>query len=106
VHWAFTGVGAAAAAGDAPSRSSASRTLAPRDDARHAHVADGPERCVGELAGAATVAIRLIESGRLPLARLHTHDFGLDEAEREIQTLAGEVPGELSIHSCLLPALG
>jgi 2-desacetyl-2-hydroxyethyl bacteriochlorophyllide A dehydrogenase len=48
-------------------------------------------------------AIRLIESGRVPLARMHTHDFALEEAERAIQTLAGEVPGAQSIHSCLLP---
>ncbi len=48
-------------------------------------------------------AIRLIESGRVPLERLHTHDFALEEAERAIQVLAGEVPGEQSIHSCLLP---
>src|SRR2546422_2367173 len=48
-------------------------------------------------------AIRLIESGRVPLARMHTHDFGLEEAERAIRTLGGEVPGEASIHSCLLP---
>jgi threonine dehydrogenase-like Zn-dependent dehydrogenase len=48
-------------------------------------------------------AIRLIESERVPLGRLHTHDFALEEAERAIQVLAGEVPGEQSIHSCLLP---
>jgi threonine dehydrogenase-like Zn-dependent dehydrogenase len=48
-------------------------------------------------------AIRLIESGRVPLARLHTHDFGLEEAELAIQTLAGEAAGEASIHSCLVP---
>lgn len=48
-------------------------------------------------------AIRLIESGRVPLAKIHTHDFPLEQAERAIQTLAGEVPGELSIHSCLMP---
>ncbi|TMA60879.1 MAG: zinc-binding dehydrogenase [Deltaproteobacteria bacterium] len=47
-------------------------------------------------------AIRLIESGRVPLARMHTHDFPLEEAELAIRTLAGEVPGETSIHSCLL----
>jgi threonine dehydrogenase-like Zn-dependent dehydrogenase len=51
-------------------------------------------------------AIRLIESGRVPLARLHTHDFALEEAERAIRTLAGEVPGEACIHACLLPARG
>jgi threonine dehydrogenase-like Zn-dependent dehydrogenase len=48
-------------------------------------------------------AIRLIESGRVPLERMHTHDFPLEEAERAIRTLAGEEPGEPSIHSCLLP---
>ena len=48
-------------------------------------------------------AIRLIESGRVPLERMHTHDFALEEAERAIRILAGEVPGEQSIHSCLLP---
>jgi threonine dehydrogenase-like Zn-dependent dehydrogenase len=48
-------------------------------------------------------AIRLIESGRVPLAKLHTHDFRLDQAELAIRTLAGEVPGDASIHSCLVP---
>lgn len=48
-------------------------------------------------------AIRLIESGRVPLERMHAHDFALPDAERAIQTLAGEIPGESSIHSCLLP---
>jgi threonine dehydrogenase-like Zn-dependent dehydrogenase len=48
-------------------------------------------------------AIRLIESGRVPLEKMHTHDFALEDAERAIRTLAGEVPGEASIHSCLLP---
>ena len=47
-------------------------------------------------------AIRLIESGRVPLAKMHTHDFPVEEAEMAIRTLAGEVPGETSIHSCLL----
>ena len=48
-------------------------------------------------------AIRLIESGRVPLARMHTHEFPLEDAELAIRTLAGEAPGEASIHSCLLP---
>ena len=48
-------------------------------------------------------AIRLIESGRVPLAQMHTHDFPLEQAELAIQTLAGEVPGSASIHSCLVP---
>jgi threonine dehydrogenase-like Zn-dependent dehydrogenase len=48
-------------------------------------------------------AIRLIESGRVPIEKMHTHDFPLEQAERAIQMLAGEIPGESSIHSCLLP---
>ena len=48
-------------------------------------------------------AIRLIESGRVPLERMHTHDFSLEEAELAIRTLAREIPDEESIHSCLLP---
>ena len=50
-------------------------------------------------------AIRLIESGRVPLEKMHTHDFALEDAELAIRTLAGEVDGESSIHSCLLPSL-
>jgi hypothetical protein len=37
---------------------------------------------------------------------MHTHDFTLREAELAIRTLAREIPGEESIHSCLLPTLG
>jgi threonine dehydrogenase-like Zn-dependent dehydrogenase len=48
-------------------------------------------------------AIRLIESGRVPLERMHTHDFPLEQADLAIRTLAGAVPGEASIHSCLVP---
>ncbi|MFQ5666256.1 MAG: zinc-binding dehydrogenase [Candidatus Binatia bacterium] len=48
-------------------------------------------------------AIRLIESGRVALDKMHTHDFALVEVERAIQMLGGEIPGEASIHSCLVP---
>ena len=51
-------------------------------------------------------AIRLIESGTVALEKMHTHDFTLREAELAIRTLAREIPGEESIHSCLLPTLG
>lgn len=50
-------------------------------------------------------AIRLIESGRMPLEKMHTHDFPLEQTELAIQTLAGEVPGDASIHSCLIPEM-
>ena len=48
-------------------------------------------------------AIRLLESRKYPIERMHTHDFPLEEAETAIRTLAREIPGEQSIHSCLLP---
>jgi len=57
----------------------------------------------GVTSRAYAAAIRLIESGRVPLEKMHTHDFRLEDAERAIQTLAGELPGEASIHSCLVP---
>ena len=60
----------------------------------------------GVTARAYDAAIRLIESGRGAFADMHTHDFRLEDAERAIQMLAGELPGETSIHSCLLPGLG
>ena len=58
----------------------------------------------GVTARAYDAAIRLIESGRVPLERLHTHAFELADAERAIRTLAGEIPDEHSIHSCLVPS--
>jgi threonine dehydrogenase-like Zn-dependent dehydrogenase len=48
-------------------------------------------------------AIRLIESGRVPVEAMHTHEFGLRDADLAIRTLARQVPGDESIHSCLLP---
>ena len=48
-------------------------------------------------------AIRLIESGRVPLEKMHTHDFPLEQAELAIRTLGGEVEGEVCIHACVLP---
>lgn len=59
-------------------------------------------------AGAATgeafaAAIAVIESGRFPLEKLHTHDFGLDDAARAIRTLAGDHPDERPIHIAIRP---
>ena len=48
-------------------------------------------------------AIALLESRSVPVEKMHTHEFPLREAELAIRMLAGEVPGERSIHSCLLP---
>ena len=48
-------------------------------------------------------AIRLIEAGRFPLERMHTHTFGLEDVPRAIETLAGEVPGEVAVHVAIMP---
>lgn len=48
-------------------------------------------------------AIRLLESRKTEIDRMHTHDFKLEEAELAIRTLAREIPGDESIHSCLIP---
>jgi 2-desacetyl-2-hydroxyethyl bacteriochlorophyllide A dehydrogenase len=48
-------------------------------------------------------AVRLIESGKYPLEKMHTHTVPLDEAERAIEMLAGKVPGEEAIHIALVP---
>ncbi len=58
---------------------------------------------IGVTSSAYRNAIRLIESRRLPLERMHTHDFPLVEAERAIRTLAREIEGEDAIHCCLVP---
>jgi threonine dehydrogenase-like Zn-dependent dehydrogenase len=48
-------------------------------------------------------AIRIIESGRFPLERLHTHSFELADTARAIETLAGEVDGEQAVHVSVGP---
>ncbi len=58
---------------------------------------------IGVTSSGYKAAIRLIESGRVPMAKMHTHDFPLEDAELAIRTLARQVPGDESIHSCLIP---
>jgi threonine dehydrogenase-like Zn-dependent dehydrogenase len=48
-------------------------------------------------------AVRLIESGKYPLEKLHTHTLPLPEAEHALKLLAGQVPGESAIHIALAP---
>jgi threonine dehydrogenase-like Zn-dependent dehydrogenase len=48
-------------------------------------------------------AIRLIESGKYPLTKMHTHTLPLEQAERALRLLAGEEPGEQAIHIALVP---
>jgi len=58
---------------------------------------------IGVTSSGYRAAIRLIESGKYPIEAMHTHDFALRDAELAIKTLAREIPGEESIHSCLIP---
>lgn len=48
-------------------------------------------------------AIKLIEADKVDLSKMHTHDFELEDAELAIKTLAREIEGQESIHSCLIP---
>ncbi len=60
---------------------------------------------IGVTSSAYRSGIRLIEDGRHPLERMHTHEFPLEEADLAIRTLAREIPGEDAIHCSLHPAL-
>jgi threonine dehydrogenase-like Zn-dependent dehydrogenase len=51
------------------------------------------------------VAIRLIESGKYPFQKMHTHSFGLSNLEHALLTLAGRVPGENAVSVSINPAL-
>lgn len=48
-------------------------------------------------------AIELLESGRFPLEKLHTHTFGLDEVGLAIDTLAGREGNGSAIHLSVHP---
>jgi threonine dehydrogenase-like Zn-dependent dehydrogenase len=52
---------------------------------------------------ASEAAIRMIESGRYPLEKLHTHTIPLEETARALEILAGEVDGEQPIHITIRP---
>jgi threonine dehydrogenase-like Zn-dependent dehydrogenase len=58
---------------------------------------------IGVTTSGYTNAIRMLESRRTPIERMHTHRFGLRDAELAIRTLARQVEGDESIHSCLVP---
>jgi 2-desacetyl-2-hydroxyethyl bacteriochlorophyllide A dehydrogenase len=48
-------------------------------------------------------AVRLIESGKYPLERMHTQTLPMTDAERALQMLASKLPGEEAIHIALVP---
>lgn len=62
-------------------------------------------RMIGVLASghwATQQAIRVIESGRLPLHLMHTHSLPIEQLEHGIRMLAGEIPGEQALHISIL----
>ncbi len=50
-------------------------------------------------------AIEMIERRKYPLELMHTHNFELEEAELAIKTLARQIEGQESVHSCLIPVI-
>lgn len=58
---------------------------------------------LGKSSDAFRRAIRLMESGSLPVEILHTHTFPLEDAAKAIQTLSGEMEGEQPICVSLAP---
>jgi threonine dehydrogenase-like Zn-dependent dehydrogenase len=48
-------------------------------------------------------AVELIESGRYPFERMHTHSFPLEQAEDAIHALAGSIPGLNPLHVAIVP---
>ena len=48
-------------------------------------------------------AIDLIESGRYPFEKMHTHSFPLEQAEDAIRALAGAIPGLNPVHIAIVP---
>ncbi len=48
-------------------------------------------------------ALRLIQSRKYPLEKMHTHTFPLDQVDLAIRTLSGEVEGEEAIHVSIAP---
>lgn len=48
-------------------------------------------------------AVEIIESGRYPFEKMHTHSFPLEQAEDAIRALAGAFPGVNPIHVAIVP---
>ncbi|MBI2525936.1 MAG: zinc-binding dehydrogenase [Candidatus Rokubacteria bacterium] len=48
-------------------------------------------------------AVDLIESGRHPLEKMHTHSFPIEQAEDAIHALVGAVPGLNPVHVAIVP---
>ncbi|MGH8336294.1 MAG: zinc-dependent alcohol dehydrogenase, partial [Gammaproteobacteria bacterium] len=51
------------------------------------------------------IAVKLIESGKYPFAKMHTHSFALNNLELAINTLAGRIAGEHAVSVSLDPTM-
>jgi threonine dehydrogenase-like Zn-dependent dehydrogenase len=51
----------------------------------------------------AAAALRVIAAGNYPWAKLHTHTFGLDEADRAVRILGGEIEDTPHVHVTIVP---
>jgi threonine dehydrogenase-like Zn-dependent dehydrogenase len=54
-------------------------------------------------AAAYRAAIDLLADGRVPIDRMRTHTFGLDDAAHAVEVLAGDVPGERPVNIVITP---
>jgi threonine dehydrogenase-like Zn-dependent dehydrogenase len=50
-------------------------------------------------------AVELIESGRHPFEKMHTHSFPLEQAEDAIHALAGQITGVNPLHVAIVPGV-
>jgi threonine dehydrogenase-like Zn-dependent dehydrogenase len=48
-------------------------------------------------------AIRVLSAGRYDLSGLHTHTLPIEELDRAMRILGGEVPGEAALHITVVP---
>jgi threonine dehydrogenase-like Zn-dependent dehydrogenase len=48
-------------------------------------------------------AIRVLSSGAYDLSALHTHTLSIDELDRAMRILGGEIPGEEALHITVTP---
>ena len=48
-------------------------------------------------------AIRVLSGGNYDLSGLHTHTLSIDELDRAMRILGGEVPGEQALHITVTP---
>ena len=48
-------------------------------------------------------AVKIVESRKYPVEKMVTHKYALDEAEKALKAVAGEIPGEYPIKAIIVP---